>query len=803
MNLADKINRAITHHVDGDLVAAEAIYREVLAEDPRYPDAHNLLANLYYGKGDHLRALHHVNNAIEGARHPQFLNTRGMIFISMKKYQEAIADFREAVRGDAAFAEPQSNLCVAYRALKDYRNAIKWGRGAVALAPAFPDAWINLGAVYQDKGDLDSALATYLEASSRHPGHATALANIGKVHYQKKDFRSAVGSLEAALAAGFDGMDVRFAHAHSLIMLGETGAAAIALEAGLRSTHDWASLHGILVQDAFFQVLYQCCNHFSRVVNEPWRAIELYEHCGNACPDLAAIWNNLGTVYFNWGRFDKAIEIYRRAIEVLPSLPDGYNNIGVIQAFRKQSRDAIASFECALAVSPNFTPSLGWLLREKSEICDWKGFEKLRERVASLRQTDNRAPISPFVALSVFEDPADLHYWARLSADEIFAPFVNSPVLAKRKAQRRRKKIRLGYYSFDFRNHPVAHLTSRMFELHDRSRFDVYIYSYGPDDQSDIREHIKRSAKHFVDLEKMSVEETARRIAEDDIDFLIDLTGNTLHTRSQALAFRPARLQAHWLGFVGTMGSGYYDYILADDFVIPPGAEADFSEKILRLPGGMHMTDETRHGESALQTRAANNLPERGVVFGCFSQSFKIQPEIFALWMKVLAGVPGSVLWLASGPAGMEENLRHAMSTHGVDPARLVIAPRCGVSEYLSRFAMMDLYLDTFPYTSGTVASDALRAGCPLVALVGRSMVSRMAGSIVRHAGLPELACETPEAFVALATRLGNSPAELAALRQKLADARASAQLFDVKSAVRGLEELLMSVIKSGKPVIG
>jgi predicted O-linked N-acetylglucosamine transferase (SPINDLY family) len=244
------------------------------------------------------------------------------------------------------------------------------------------------------------------------------------------------------------------------------------------------------------------------------------------------------------------------------------------------------------------------------------------------------------------------------------------------------------------------------------------------------------------------------------------------------------------------MGSLHYDYIFADDFVVPPGAEADFSEKILRLPGGMHIMDDTRTVTGLTQTRAANGLPAEGVVFGCFCQSFKIQPDIFGRWMHILREVPGSVLWLASGPAGMEQNLREEAVRHGVAAERLVVAPRCGMDEYLGRFALMDLYLDTFPYTSGTVASDALFFGCPLLTLTGRTMVSRMAGSILNHADMPDLVCDSPQGYVDLAIRLGKDAGALAGLRQRVVQARTSAKLFNTPEAVRGLEQAVVTVVQ-------
>lgn len=802
MNVSEKINEGINLHLLGQFKAAESLYNEVLAENPDHPDAHNLLANLYHRTGANFQALYHANQAIAAARTAQFLNTRGMVFIGMARLSEAVADLRAALKLDPELAEAHSNLCIAYRQMKDCRKAISHGRQAVEMMPSLADAWVNLGAAQQDSGELEGALAAYERALQLAPDSLSAAANVARVKYMLQRFAEAVESFEAVYRMGGDGIDLRFAHAQSLQETGQSEAAALILEEGFKSGRDLSGLSGLVVQDAFVNALSKACNYFVGVINQPQRGVAIYERCldalGSPSPSSAApYWNNLGTVYFNWHHIPDAIRCYQKALEACPTLGWAYSNIGVCYSALGDSAKAIENFNSALKIQEDLPAALGWLLREKTSICDWQGFAEVRQRVKALRNTANTLPISPFAALSVFEDPQDLLYWAQLSAREMFSAVAACAAPPHPKRRSRRKKIRLGYYSFDFRNHPVAHLTSRLFELHDQKRFELYIYSYGPDDGSEVRRRIQSAAKHFVDLKDLSPADMAARIAEDDIDILVDLTGNTQHTRSAVLGLRPARIQAHWLGFIGTMGSPFYDYILADDFVAPPGVEGDFSEKILRLPGGMHVMDETRVIDSSGQTRAANGLPEDVVIFGCFCQSFKIQPETFSHWMEILRQVPRSVLWIASGPAGMEENLRKSAGEQGVDPARLIIAPRCGMEEYLTRFALIDLFLDTFPYTSGTVASDALLGGCPVLTLTGRSMVSRMAGSILQHADLADLVCSTSAAYVESAVRYGNSPGDLADLRCRVAAARHSASLFDLPAAVKGLEEAFASVIES------
>lgn len=802
MNVSEKINAGISLHVEGRLQEAEKLYRDVLAEVPDHPDAHNLLAHINHRRGDHLQALYHANQAIGRSRNAQYLNTRGTVFIGMGRLQEAASDLRAALKISQDLGDAHSNLAIVYRKLNEYRKAVEHGRRSVELMPMSGDAWVNLGVAQQDSGDHEGALESYRRALEAVPNSILAAANIARLTYMRGHFAEAVESLEATYRLGGDAMDLRFAHAHALLELGDTAKAAEVLEEGFARNPHPSGMQGIVTQDPFIKTLSIIGTYFVKVIGQPERGVAIYEKCldalGTPSPASAApLWNNVGTIYFNWHRMDDAIRCYQEALKASPRLSWGFNNLGVCYATLKQSTKAIENFNAALQIDPSHPAALGWLLREKTEICDWEGFGDVRARVRALRETTNTMPISPFAALSVFDDPQDLLYWARLSANEMFSAVAGCASPSLPRTRRKRKAIRIGYLSFDFRNHPVAHLTSRLFELHDKKAFHVYIYSYGPDDGSEVRQRIQKSAKHFVDLKDMSLADMAARIAEDDIDFLIDLTGNTQHTRSAVLGLRPARIQAHWLGFIGTMGSKHYDYILADDFVAPPGSEADFAEKILRLPGGMHVMDETRVVDTTRQTRAANGLPEDAMVFGSFCQSFKIQPEMFACWMEILGKVPGSVLWLASGPAGMEENLRKAMAAHGVDPTRLIIAQRSGVADYLARFPLMDLFLDTFPYTSGTVASDALLAGCPVLTMTGQTMVSRMAGSILNHADMGDMVTSSYNEYVEMAIRLAQNPGERSALRRRVEGAKASAPLFNMPLAVRGLEEAVRFVIES------
>jgi predicted O-linked N-acetylglucosamine transferase (SPINDLY family) len=304
-----------------------------------------------------------------------------------------------------------------------------------------------------------------------------------------------------------------------------------------------------------------------------------------------------------------------------------------------------------------------------------------------------------------------------------------------------------------------------------------------------MRARLVRACEHFTDIAWDPDDVAARRIRDEGIDVLVDLKGYTLGARTGILARRPAPLQLHWVGYPGTMGTPFIDGVVADPVVVPPGAETHYTERVLRLPHCYQPNDRQRPVD-APRPRGEYGLPEAAVVFCCFNQAYKISPEIFAFWMRLLAAVPGSVLWLLEDNAAATANLRRAATAHGVDAARLVFAPRAPLAAHLARYAAADLALDTFPYGSHTTASDALWAGCPLVALAGETFAARVSGSIVAAAGFPELVTAGLAQYEALALQLATDPAGRAALRARLAAARTTAPLFDSPGFTRALEQL-------------
>ena len=352
-------------------------------------------------------------------------------------------------------------------------------------------------------------------------------------------------------------------------------------------------------------------------------------------------------------------------------------------------------------------------------------------------------------------------------------------------------RIRIGYLSADFRQHAVASLIAGMFECHDRSRFEITGLSIGPVDNSDLDRRVKASFEHFVDARALSDDEIVKLVKDSEIDILVDLMGHTADSRINVFARRPAPVQVNYLGFPGTMGAPYIDYIVADKTVIPEDRREFYAEQVVYLPGSFMPADRDRPTSPKTFTRVEVGLPEQGLVFCCFNNSYKITPAVFAIWMRLLREIDGSVLWLFAPNPAVERNLKTEAAERRVDPARLIFAPYMPLPEHQARQRLADLFLDTSPYNAGATASDALWAGVPVLTRIGETFVGRMAASLLNAAGLPELITATTQDYESAALALARQPGRLAEIKRKLEQSRLSGPLFDTRLFTTRIEAAL------------
>lgn len=512
-------------------------------------------------------------------------------------------------------------------------------------------------------------------------------------------------------------------------------------------------------------------------------ALKNYDEVIAINPNHAEAHSNRGAALKDLRRFDEALASFDVALALKPALVEALRNRGGTHLEMKRLPDAIADFQAALALNPSMPWLFGQYLYAKMMVCDWSEFHDNRLKLAAGIAASENITI-PFAVLGLIDDPAlQLAAAAAWTTAEIRKP-TSRPTFATRKTP---AKIRLGYYSADFRAHATSYLMAEMLESHDRERFELYAFSFGSQVEDLMQRRVASAFRQFIDVDRGGDAEVAELSRRLEIDIAIDLKGLTADARPGLFAARCAPIQVSFLGYPGTMGAEFIDYIVADRVVLPADAQRYFIEKAVYLPGAYQPNDSKRAVSDRALTRSDVGLPEAGFVFCCFNNNYKITPEAFDIWMRVLKAVTGSVLWLLEDNPVAAANLRREADIRGISGDRLIFAQRLPLDEHLARQKLADLFLDTFPCTAHTTASDALWAGLPVLTLLGRSFASRVAGSLNLALDLSELVVSSSGAYEARAIELA-STRELGALRQKLEQKRASAALFSGELFARRIE---------------
>jgi predicted O-linked N-acetylglucosamine transferase (SPINDLY family) len=512
-------------------------------------------------------------------------------------------------------------------------------------------------------------------------------------------------------------------------------------------------------------------------------AIASYDRAIEFKPDYADAYNNRGIVLKELMRLEEALASYDRAIELKSDYADAYNNRGNALQELKRVEEAIASYDRAIELRPDYEYLLGTQLHTKMKMCDWQDFdanvENLLLRIGEGKKSSQSIPILALTdSLSVQRKASEI--WM----NDKHPPNHSLGFIPK---LRRKEKIKIGYYSEDFREHPVSYLAVELFELHDKNKFELIAFNYGPPDSSNMHKRVSSAFNKFIDIRLKSDKEVAELSRLMEIDIAIDLSGLTGNERTGIFAYRAAPVQLSYLGYLGTMGAEYYDYLIADKTIIPVINQDYYTEKIVYLPN-YQVNDSKRVISDKVFTKEELGLPNDGFIFCCFNNNYKITPNTFDGWVRILKAVEGSVLWLLEDNATAGINLRKEAQNRGIDPNRLVFAKRMKLPEHLARHRVADLFLDTLPYNAHTTASDALWAGLPVLTCMGESFASRVAASLLNAIELPELITTTQAEYEAKAIELGNNPAKLKAIKDKLERNRLTTALFDTPRFTKHIE---------------
>lgn len=603
-------------------------------------------------------------------------------------------------------------------------------------------------------------------------------------------------------------------HARSLMLCNVEGAACIALgrfakaEAAFRAAIGFAAGHAELHNNlgaalepqgkldeaiaAYEQALAlrpdYASAHYNlgnvlRKRNALAEAVACYERAIALRPDYADAHNNLGLAVQQLGRVEDAIAHYGQALALKPDSAETLYNLGTALTDLRDHAAAIEAFDLVLALRPDHAAAARQVAFARMQLCDFsaqRAFPPLRDEGAG---GADAVKVPPFIMLGIEDDPQRQFACSRAWARTALRPSVPPHSTARREG-----RIRLGYFSADFHDHATLCLMAGLFREHDRERFEVIAYSYGPDSADAMRADLIGNVDRFVDIRELSDREAVRLVHGHELDIAVDLKGYTKDSRSHLFASRLAPVQMNYLGYPGSIGAEFMDYLIADAVVVPEDCRRFYSEKIVSLPGSYQPNDDRRPIAATGLDRAAAGLPEDGFVFCCFNQAYKIGPAEFAIWMRLLDRVPGSVLWLLRPNPSAEANLRREAEGRGVDPDRLVFADHLPNAEHLARLRLADLFLDTFHYNAHTTASDALWAGLPVVTRAGRQFAARVGASLLHATGLPDLVTTSDADYEALAAELAEHPAKLAAIRARLTENRLTEPLFDTRRYARAIE---------------
>ncbi len=517
-------------------------------------------------------------------------------------------------------------------------------------------------------------------------------------------------------------------------------------------------------------------------------------------PNEVAYLYNLANALRELGKPSEAAKQYQKALTLSPNDADIYNNLGNVQRELGLLDFAVANYEKAMALNPKlFHAKVHWI-HQKQHMCDWVGLDEAIADVRGWLNTEPSAQISPFAFLampgtSMAEQKECASQWIR----NRFAGLIEQSAVLNFKYSAPKPKLKVGYLSADFRLHPLAFLMTELIELHNKTQFETFAFSYGPDDKTSTRARLVKAFDHFIDIRDLNDIEAAQKINQLEIDILVDLTGFTQTSRTGIVALRPAAIHVNWLGFAGTMGhlpSGkpLFDYVLTDGFISPAETSQHYAETLVPLP--CYQPNDRKRPIGKVPSRAQCHLPEDAFVYCCFNQSFKITPDIFVSWMRILAATPNSVLWLLACNVWAKQNLIDAAIKQGVAAERLIFAPRLAIADHLARHQHADLFLDTLPYNAHTTCSDALWMNVPVLTCTGNTFASRVAGSLMSSVGLPELVADTLDAYEQKAIFYAQHPQQLAALKHTLKQNLVSSPLFNTPQLVLALEEKYQMMIK-------
>ena len=725
-----------------------------------------------YTQGELKEALLRANLLFQ--KFPNSLNLNillGSINDASGNFEAALASYKKAKEISPRNAAIHKNLADIEKKCGNIQAAMHAYRQAIKINPQYPGALNGLANALAEKGEVQSAIDHYYTAIDIKPYYFEAYNNLGNILRENGEYQAAIKNLQKALKLNPD--DARI-HNNLGLAFHDFQENDAALDSFKRA---------IKIDPTYAEALNNMGNTF-QAKRDPKSAIECYKKAILFAPKHDDIYNNLANAYKQQSRFKDALKTYQKALQINPQNAEPHYNLGNMFSEQSDYKSAVESYANALELEPNYESARANKLLAHTFLFDWAEIEKNKKLISELGVSDQ--PIHPFTMLCL-EDVPDRHRIRSEAYSSKTCP--QKPIPFKSRSSSNQKKLRIGYFSADFRNHAISTLLVKMLSLHDRDKFEIYAYAFGPDKKDEMTDRIINSVDVFRDIRKISDKNAALMARDDAIDIAVDLTGFTKGTRLGIFAYRAAPIQINYLACASSIGADFIDYIVADHFCIPNEYQEFYGESIIYLPNCYQVNDNTREVSERIFTREEMGLPENAFVFCSFNASYKITAEEFDVWMRVLQKVPCSVLWLAKPNSTAQQNLQLEAEKRGISADRLIFAESLPNSEHLARHKLADLFLDTFNFNAGATASDVLWMAQPIITKPGKGFATRVAGSLLKGINVPELITQTTEEYEKLILELALDPERLERTKRKLKKNRLTTPLFNTELFTKHLED--------------
>ncbi len=795
IDLSAILQRGLKLHQHGELEQAENDYRKILHAKPGHADALHLLGVICHQRQDNTTAIDLISRAIDVIPHqPIYHANLGNALRDSGHYQRAIDSYYKALQFKPDLVEIHINLGIALHQLAEFERAETAYRQAITLKPDSVEAHYNLGNTLKEQQRFNDAITCYRQALRINPNFLEAHYNLANVLEKQGCYDDAIDCLNQCLR-----IHPQWAEAYNNLgnLVKRQGAyeqafshyqMAVKLKPGLYAAQN--NLGNALKDQGYYP-----------------EAIACYQKSLQAHPQYAEAHLNLGICLAELDRPAEAVDHFHEATRIHPEFAEAHNYMGLTLAEMGKRDAAIDCFKKAIEINQAYTEAYSYLMYELQYACDWQQLQIYLQRFDRLRRQDTRDHLMlaepPFLQMARQSDPLQQLDNARLWCRKCAQPLPNSTLGFSFESRRQKTgKLTVGYLSGDFHDHATAHLMRSLFGLHDRDKFNICTYSYGPNDHSVYRKQICEQSDQFVDIHMWSHIDAASRIYDDGVDILVDLKGHTKGARLGILAHRPAPVQVHYLGYPGTTGADFIDYLISDRIVTPIEQSSFYSECLVFMPSSYQVNDHHQKIAARIWTKKELGLPETGCVFSSFNLPYKIDPLMFDCWMRILKQVPDSVLWLFKGGETTTHNLQHQACIRGVDPCRLVFGEKLPKAEHLARLQLSDLTLDTRIVNGHTTTSDSLWAGVPVITLMGDQFATRVSASLLGAVGLSDLVVDDLDAYEQLAVRLGSQHTERQSIKMQLSANRLTTPLFDTPEFIGHLEtayQKMWSIFREGR----